>query len=310
MFAALLPSCPLLSPPIGAGPLSPTLSPTGERGRSFAGPSPYLLPSRLREGPGRAEAMGLKMPWPVRRFAANRIVWARPGRWRPRVPHIDLSDVVIILAASVAALFVLRRVNLSPVLGYLAAGMLIGPFGIGLVTDVDSIHIFAEFGVVFLLFTIGLELPWERIKVLPPALFALGLTQILVTGAAISGIALALGVALDAAIVIGAALSLSSTVFVIQILVDRRQLPTRFGRASFTVLMMQDLAVAPHPRADGCADEPRRRARRVPRHRGAAGGRRSGRHRGAGPLRAAAPLRGRGPPNGTTRSSPPPPCWW
>ena len=161
------------------------------------------------------------------------------------MPHIDLSDVVIILAASVVALFVLRRVNLSPVLGYLVAGMFIGPFGIGLVTDVESIHVFAEFGVVFLLFTIGLELPWERIKVLPPAMFALGVTQILVTGAAISGIALALGVAADAAIVIGAALSLSSTVFVIQILVDRRQLATRFGRASFTVLMMQDLAVAP-----------------------------------------------------------------
>ena len=161
------------------------------------------------------------------------------------MPHIDLSDIVIILAASVAALFALRRVNLSPVLGYLAAGMFIGPFGIGLVTDVHSIHAFAEFGVVFLLFTIGLELPWERIKVLSPALFGLGLAQILITGAAISGIAVALGIAVDAAIVIGAALALSSTVFVIQILLDRRQLATRFGRASFTVLMMQDLAVAP-----------------------------------------------------------------
>ena len=159
--------------------------------------------------------------------------------------HIDLSDVVIILAASVAALFALRRVKLSPVLGYLAAGMFIGPFGIGLVTDLDSIHAFAEFGVVFLLFTIGLELPWERIKVLSPALFALGLAQILITGAAISGIAIALGTSPDAAIVIGAALALSSTVFVIQILLDRRQLTTRFGRAAFTVLMMQDLAIAP-----------------------------------------------------------------
>lgn len=161
------------------------------------------------------------------------------------MPHIDLSDIVIILAASVAALFVLRRVKLSPVLGYLAAGMLIGPFGIGLITDLDSIRVFAEFGVVFLLFTIGLELPWERIKVLSPALFGLGVAQILITGAAIAAIASALGVALDAAIVIGAALALSSTVFVIQILLDRRQLATRFGRAAFTVLMMQDLAVAP-----------------------------------------------------------------
>ena len=80
---------------------------------------------------------------------------------------------------------------------------------------------------------------------LSPALFGLGLAQILVTGAAIAGLAFALGVAPDAAIVIGAALALSSTVFVIQILLDRRQIATRFGRAAFTVLLMQDLAVAP-----------------------------------------------------------------
>lgn len=161
------------------------------------------------------------------------------------MPHIDLADVIVILAASVAALFALRRLRLSPVLGYLAAGVIIGPFGLGFVADIESIHAFAEFGVVFLLFTIGIELPLERIKVLSPALFGLGLAQILVTGAAIAGLAFAFGVAPDAAIVIGAALALSSTVFVIQILLDRRQIATRFGRAAFTVLLMQDLAVAP-----------------------------------------------------------------
>lgn len=161
------------------------------------------------------------------------------------MPHIDLADVIVILAASVVALFALRRLRLSPVLGYLAAGVIIGPFGLGFVADIESIHAFAEFGVVFLLFTIGIELPLERIKVLSPALFGLGLAQILVTGAAIAGLAFAFGVAPDAAIVIGAALALSSTVFVIQILLDRRQIATRFGRAAFTVLLMQDLAVAP-----------------------------------------------------------------
>ncbi|MDE0060330.1 MAG: cation:proton antiporter [Defluviicoccus sp.] len=161
------------------------------------------------------------------------------------MPHIDLADVIVILAASVAALFALRRLRLSPVLGYLVAGIIIGPFGLGFVADIETIRSFAEFGVVFLLFTIGLELPLERIKVLSPSLFGLGLAQILVTGAAIAGIAVACGVSLDAAIVIGAALALSSTVFVIQILLDRRQIATRFGRAAFTVLLMQDLAVAP-----------------------------------------------------------------
>ncbi len=161
------------------------------------------------------------------------------------MPHIDLTEVIVILAATVAALFLLRRIGLSPVLGYLAAGMIIGPFGLGFIGDVESIRAFAEFGVVFLLFTIGLELPWERFKVLPPSMFGLGIAQILVTGAAITGIAVAFGTALDAAIVIGAALALSSTVFVIQILVERRQLATRFGRTAFTVLLMQDLAVGP-----------------------------------------------------------------
>ncbi len=161
------------------------------------------------------------------------------------MPHIDLSSVLTILVASVVALFVVRRLRLSPVLGYLAAGMIIGPFGLGLVNEVGSIHVFAEFGVVFLLFTIGLELPWERIKVLSPALFALGFSQILITGAVVAGIATVLGIPLDAAIVIGAALALSSTVFVIQILLDRHQLTSRFGRTAFTVLLMQDLAVAP-----------------------------------------------------------------
>ena len=161
------------------------------------------------------------------------------------MPHIDLADVIVILAASVAALFALRRLRLSPVLGYLVAGIVIGPFGFGFVADIETIRSFAEFGVVFLLFAIGLELPLERIKVLSPSLFGLGVAQILVTGAAIAGIAVAFGVSLDAAIVIGAALALSSTVFVIQILLDRRQIATRFGRAAFTVLLMQDLAVAP-----------------------------------------------------------------
>ena len=161
------------------------------------------------------------------------------------MPHVELTHVIVILAASVAALFALRRLRLSPVLGYLLAGVIIGPFGLGFVTDIDSIRGIAEFGVVFLLFTIGLELPLERIRVLSPAMFGLGLAQILVTGAAIAGIAVAAGIAPDAAIVIGAALALSSTVFVIQILLDRRQIATRFGRATFTVLLMQDLAVAP-----------------------------------------------------------------
>lgn len=156
-----------------------------------------------------------------------------------------LSDVIIILAAAVVALVVLQRIKMSPVLGYLVAGAVLGPYGLALVGDVQSARALAEFGVVFLLFTIGLELPLERLKVLRPTLFGMGVAQVVITAATLGGIAFALGLPVDAAIVVGAALALSSTVFVIQLLVDRHQLSTRFGRSAFAVLLMQDLAVAP-----------------------------------------------------------------
>ena len=190
-------------------------------------------------------------------------------------------------------------------------GMLIGPFGIGLVTDVDSIHVFAEFGVVFLLFTIGLELPWERIKVLSPALFGLGVAQILITGAAIAGIAVALGVAPDAAIVIGnGACPVRRRFSVIQILLDRRQLATRFGRAAFTVLMMQDLAIAPILVLTLALTNREGGLVRVPRVCGSGSGCRAGDDRGVGPVSCCGRYSPSWPPSGATRFSRRRRCWW
>ena len=156
-----------------------------------------------------------------------------------------LGDAIIILAAAVAAQLVFQRLRLSPVLGYLAAGAVLGPFGLRLIGDVDSALALAEFGVVFLLFSVGLELPLERLRVLPPALFGLGAAQVLATAAVFAGAALAFGLEVDAAVAVGCALALSSTVFVVQILIERRRLSTRLGRAAFTVLLCQDLAIAP-----------------------------------------------------------------
>ena len=164
-------------------------------------------------------------------------------RLMPLTGH--LIDVIVILAAAVVALIALRRVSISPVLGYLAAGAAIGPYGLHLVGDVESARALAEFGVVFLLFTIGLELPLERLKVLSPMLFGMGIAQVAVTALALGGLALAVGLPVEAAIVVGLALALSSTVFVIQILTETRRLATRFGRSAFAVLLMQDLAIGP-----------------------------------------------------------------
>ncbi len=156
-----------------------------------------------------------------------------------------LIDVIVILAAAVVALVALQRVKISPVLGYLAAGAAIGPNGLHLVGNVESAHALAEFGVVFLLFAIGLELPLERLRVLSPMLFGMGIAQVAVAALVLGGLAHAVGLPVGAAIVVGLALALSSTVFVIQILIESRRLATRFGRSAFAVLLMQDLAVGP-----------------------------------------------------------------
>ncbi len=156
-----------------------------------------------------------------------------------------LGDVIIILAAAVVALVALQRVKISPVLGYLVAGAALGPYGLHLVGDVDSARALAEFGVVFLLFSIGLELPLERLRVLSPMVFGMGVAQVVITALAIGGLAHAFGLPADAAIVVGAALALSSTVYVIQLLIESRRLATRFGRSAFTVLLTQDIAIGP-----------------------------------------------------------------
>jgi monovalent cation:proton antiporter-2 (CPA2) family protein len=156
-----------------------------------------------------------------------------------------LHDVAIFLAAAVVAVPLASRLGLGAVLGYLGAGLVIGPWGLKLVTDVDSIFRFSEFGVVLLLFLIGIELQPGRLWRLRGVVFGLGGAQVAATTLVLAAAALALGVAPLAALIAGFGLAMSSTAFVLRMLSDRDELATREGRLSFGILLFQDLAVIP-----------------------------------------------------------------
>jgi CPA2 family monovalent cation:H+ antiporter-2 len=156
-----------------------------------------------------------------------------------------LRNVLILLVAAIVAVPLFHRLRLSPVLGYLAAGIVIGPFGVGLIGDVAAASSVAEYGVVFLLFTIGLDLPLQRLRAVWRYLFGLGLAQVFVTAAVIAGAAKLMRMPTEAAIVIGSALAMSSTATVLQLLRERGELVSRFGRIVVAILLFQDLAVIP-----------------------------------------------------------------
>lgn len=158
---------------------------------------------------------------------------------------IFLRDLLIILAAAVAIVPIFRRLGVSAVLGYLFAGALIGPFALNLVRDVERTAILAEFGVVFLLFAIGLELSVDRLMTLKRYVFGLGAAQVIVTAAVIWGAVRLLGVDSAPALVLAGGLALSSTAVVLQLLIQRGELAEEHGRISFAILLFQDLAVVP-----------------------------------------------------------------
>ncbi|MCR9257554.1 MAG: monovalent cation:proton antiporter-2 (CPA2) family protein [Alphaproteobacteria bacterium] len=156
-----------------------------------------------------------------------------------------VGDVLVFLAAGVLFAALFQRIRFGQVLGYLAAGALIGPFGLGMVADTEEASMLAEFGVVFLLFAIGLELSFERLIVMRKLVFGLGAAQVVLTGIVIALAALGVGLPPTEAFVVGGALALSSTAFVIQLLNERGEFATLHGRAAFSILLFQDLAVVP-----------------------------------------------------------------
>ncbi len=161
----------------------------------------------------------------------------------PETGH--LTEVLIILLAAIVSVPVVQRLRVSPVLGYLVAGLVIGPHALGLVRETDETHLLAEFGVIFLLFAIGLDLPLRRLIAMRRYILGLGLSQVAATSLVIGLIAYAAGLSPGAALVIGGALALSSTATVLQLLVERREATEQHGRMAISVLLFQDLAVVP-----------------------------------------------------------------
>ena len=168
-----------------------------------------------------------------------------------------LQEIVVFLVAAGIAVPVMHRLRIVPVLGYLFAGVVVGPFGLGLlaerfpllgyatITDLGGVHFLAGLGVVFLLFTIGLELSPKRLWAMRRMVFGLGPAQVAISSIVIGSIAWRFGNPPSVAILLGASLALSSTAMVMQILTDRHAVATTLGRASFGILLFQDLAVVP-----------------------------------------------------------------
>ena len=156
-----------------------------------------------------------------------------------------LEQAAVFLGTAVIVVPLFRRLKLGAVLGYLAAGAIIGPWGFGLIPHAEATLDFAELGVVLLLFLVGLELEPSRLWALRQPVFGLGGAQVLVTGLALTGIALWFGLSWQAAIVVGFGLAMSSTAIVLAWLGERGELSSPSGRRAFAILLFQDLAVIP-----------------------------------------------------------------
>lgn len=173
---------------------------------------------------------------------------------------LDLSlyrEALVVLGAAAVVVPLMHRLRASPVLGFIVAGLAVGPFAagalshhlpwLGSVTIVDPADIrpIANLGVVMLMFMIGLELSFERLWLMRRLVFGLGAVQVVISAAAIAGVAVLLGEPTQVAIVIGLSLAMSSTAVVIQVLSEEKRLNTAVGRTGFAILLFQDLAVVP-----------------------------------------------------------------
>jgi monovalent cation:proton antiporter-2 (CPA2) family protein len=157
-----------------------------------------------------------------------------------------LAQIAIFLAAAVIAIPLFRRFKLGSVLGYLTAGIIIGPSSLGLIDTVEATQHIAEFGIVLLMFVIGLELQPSRVWVLRKPIFGLGTAQVAVTTLLIAVAAtFGVGASWQAGLVIGFGLSMSSTALALQLLAERGQLNSQFGRSAFSILLFQDVSVMP-----------------------------------------------------------------
>src|SRR6201995_1271976 len=156
-----------------------------------------------------------------------------------------LSQVLILLAASVFAVTVVRRMGLPATLAYLAVGLALGPHSFGFVSESETTQLLGELGVAFLLFTLGLEFSLPRMVAMRREVFGLGAAQVASTTAVFALIAWLLGLHWLTAIVVGGAISMSSTAILLQQLTERVELNRTHGRLAFSMLLFQDLAFVP-----------------------------------------------------------------
>ena len=164
------------------------------------------------------------------------------------MPHEGslLQAAVVFLLAAVLTVPLAKRLQLGAVIGYLIAGVIIGPSGLGLIGNPQSVAHISELGVVLLLFIIGLELSPKRLWVMRKSVFGVGLAQVLLTGLVIGTVALlGFGQPLNSAVVLGLGLALSSTAFGLQSLAERKELNAPHGRLAFAILLFQDIAAIP-----------------------------------------------------------------
>ena len=187
----------------------------------------------------------------LRRGAADIIERVVPASERELAAHAaheaeetGMSDLLWLLFTSVLAVTIVSKIpGGSPVLGFLVGGALVGPFGLGIIQHVEQVKVLAEFGVVFLLFNIGLELSYDRLVSMAKYIFGLGSSQMMLSTAVGAAVAVACGLAIPPAVIVGLGLAFSSTAVALQVLADRGESASRHGRATFSVLLFQDLTV-------------------------------------------------------------------
>ncbi len=174
--------------------------------------------------------------------ATGRITWGREAA------HLDnsvLDDILLLLAATLVVVVALRRLRLPLIIGFLAVGMAVGPHALGWVAATETTTTLAEFGIVFLLFTLGLEFSLPRMLAMRGEVFRVGGLQVVITTAAVAAIAWAWGLAPEVAVLLGGAVAMSSTAIVLRQLTEQDELNRTHGRLAFGTLLFQDLAIVP-----------------------------------------------------------------
>ncbi|CAK9009640.1 unnamed protein product [Durusdinium trenchii] len=212
-----------------------------------------LTPKRHR---GRWRTWARRLVWPLTiggslflcqkaAVAGTLVAHAGSVSWFQAI--FPMSDVLLLLFATTLAVPLMARLRTSPIVGFLLIGLVLGPTGFNLISHVDVSHRIAEFGIIFFLFETGLELSVRKVIAMRNDVFGLGMAQFFLTGGIIAASArwLCPRLHLGGCILMGGGLSLSSSAFALQLLRDKRQLGTRFGRASLGVLLFQDMAVVP-----------------------------------------------------------------